>query len=497
MPVPASQMWTVATYVLKQKLKGRKRYPLVLMLEPLYRCNLACAGCGKIQYPGHVLKRELTPEECFRAVEECDVPTVAIPGGEPLMHPRIDEIVRGLVARKKYVYMCTNALLLKEKLHLFTPSKYLSFSVHMDGEKEHHDLSVCKEGGYEIALEAIREAVGRGFRVTTNTTIFEAPMASRCAPLFDQMMDAGVEGMMLSPGYSYDKAPDQQHFSTRESNQSMFRRILSNRSARWQFNMSPLFLEFLMGKRHLECTPWGMPACQYLRLAKALVTCCRMATRILSRELLDSTDWSKHGYESGNSKCANCMLHSGYEASAVDYTFSFKGIFATVRAMLSSSYRDTEAARQLDAEEPHSALVQIEAIAPRSVLTSAEVSNAGRTTRRHRTGLRLSRRRHRDPGQRRKGGRLHLRSRASHLHFAHHDQARTEGHHSVRRRLASCIYRPRYGRWPQLGSLDPQVRESQGRRRDEHRVAAGVAGLTQTHEGPGRAGWAANSGCPQ
>src|SRR5689334_9796480 len=173
MAVPISQAWTVASYVLKQKLKGRKRYPLVLMLEPLYRCNLACAGCGKIQYPGHVLKRELTPEECFKAVEETGVPTVAIPGGEPLMHPQIDEIVKGLVARKKYVYMCTNALLLKEKLHLFTPSKYLSFSVHMDGGKEHHDLSVCKEGGYEIALEAIRAAVKAGFRVTTNTTVFD------------------------------------------------------------------------------------------------------------------------------------------------------------------------------------------------------------------------------------------------------------------------------------------------------------------------------------
>jgi hopanoid biosynthesis associated radical SAM protein HpnH len=376
MPVPASQMWTVASYVLKQKLKGRKRYPLVLMLEPLYRCNLACAGCGKIQYPGHVLKRELTPEECFRAVEECDVPTVAIPGGEPLMHPRIDEIVRGLVARKKYVYMCTNALLLKEKLHLFTPSKYLTFSVHMDGEKEHHDLSVCKEGGYEIALEAIREAVGRGFRVTTNTTIFEGADGKSVRAFFDQMMDAGVEGMMLSPGYSYDKAPDQQHFSTRESNQSMFRRILSNRSSRWQFNMSPLFLEFLMGKRHLECTPWGMPAYSIFGWQKPCYLLQDGYTETF-QELLDSTDWSKYGYESGNSKCANCMLHSGYEASAVDYTFSFKGIFATVRAMLSSSYRDAGAARELAAEKPHSALVQIDAIAPRPVLTGTQTSAKG------------------------------------------------------------------------------------------------------------------------
>ena len=173
MPVPVSQMWTVATYVLRQKLAGRRQYPLVLMLEPLFRCNLACAGCGKIQYPAHILKTNMTPEQCFAAVDECGAPMVSIPGGEPLMHPQIKEIVEGLVARKKYIYLCTNALLLKEKLHLFTPSKYLTFSIHMDGEKEHHDFSVCKEGGYDQAVEGLKEAVKRGFRVTTNTTLFD------------------------------------------------------------------------------------------------------------------------------------------------------------------------------------------------------------------------------------------------------------------------------------------------------------------------------------
>jgi hopanoid biosynthesis associated radical SAM protein HpnH len=368
-------MWTVASYVLKQKLKGRKRYPLVLMLEPLYRCNLACAGCGKIQYPGHILKRELTPEECFRAVDECGVPTVAIPGGEPLMHPRIDEIVRGLVARKKYVYMCTNALLLKEKLHLFQPSKYLTFSVHMDGEKEHHDLSVCKEGGYEIALDAIREAVKAGFRVTTNTTVFEGVESKSVRKFFTEMMEAGVEGMMISPGYSYDKAPDQQHFTGREGNQSMFRKILSNRDPRWQFNMSPLFLEFLMGKRNLHCTPWGMPAYSIFGWQKPCYLLQDGYTDTFA-ELLESTDWPKYGYESGNPKCANCMLHSGYEASAVDYTFSFKGVFATVRAMLFSQYRDAEALSQIEAEKPPASLVQIEPIAPRSTLKGTDLAAA-------------------------------------------------------------------------------------------------------------------------
>ncbi len=182
------------------------------MLEPLFRCNLACAGCGKIQYPAHVLKRQLTPDECFRAVDECGAPTVAIPGGEPLMHPQIGEIVAGLVARKKYIYLCTNALLLEEKLHLFKPSKYLSFSVHVDGEREHHDFSVCREGGYDIAVRGIKAALARGFRVTTNTTLFDGADPNSVRRFFDEMMELGVEGMMLSPGYSYDKAPDQQHF---------------------------------------------------------------------------------------------------------------------------------------------------------------------------------------------------------------------------------------------------------------------------------------------
>src|ERR1700752_1471358 len=186
MAVPVSQAWTVATYVLQQKLKGRKRYPFVLMLEPLFRCNLACAGCGKIQYPAHILKTELTPEECFKAVDECGTPMVSIPGGEPLMHSQIDKIVEGLVARKKYVYLCTNAILLKEKLHLFTPSKYLSFSVHMDGLREDHDEAVCRDGVYDVALEGIKAALARGFRVTTNTTLFDGASPLRMRQFFDE-----------------------------------------------------------------------------------------------------------------------------------------------------------------------------------------------------------------------------------------------------------------------------------------------------------------------
>ena len=364
MPVPVSQAWTVASYVLKQKISGRKRYPLVLMLEPLYRCNLACAGCGKIQYPAHVLKRELSPEECFQAVDECGTPMVSIPGGEPLMHSQIEKIVEGLVARKKYIYLCTNALLLKEKLHLFTPSKYLTFSVHLDGQKEHHDFSVCREGGYELAVEGIRAALARGFRVTTNTTLFDGADPKSVRAFFDEMMELGVEGMMLSPGYSYDKAPDQKHFLGRARTRRLFRAILSNRKPSWQFNQSMLFLEFLMGKRDFPCTPWGMPTYSIFGWQKP---CYLLQDGYAEtfQELMETTEWANYGTESGNPKCANCMVHSGYEASGVDYTFaSLKGFIAGAKATMFTRNAD-EVAREL-LNEPvapvhsYNPLVQIE-----------------------------------------------------------------------------------------------------------------------------------------
>jgi hopanoid biosynthesis associated radical SAM protein HpnH len=343
MSVPASQMWTVASYVLKQKLAGRKQYPLVLMLEPLFRCNLACAGCGKIQYPAHVLKRQLTPQECFQAVDECGAPMVSIPGGEPLMHPQIGEIVEGLVARKKYIYLCTNALLLEEKIHLFKPSKYLSFSVHMDGEREHHDFSVCREGGYDIALKGIKLAVEKGFRVTTNTTLFDGADPNSVRRFFDEMMEVGVESMMLSPGYSYDKAPDQSHFLGRARIRRLFRAILSNRKSTWQFNASPLFSEFLMGHRNLTCTPWGMPTYNVFGWQKP---CYLLQDGYADtfNELLAETNWANYGTESGNPKCANCMVHSGYEASSIDYAFgSIKGLMAMAKAYLFTGYKDEDA----------------------------------------------------------------------------------------------------------------------------------------------------------
>ena len=334
MAVPISQMWTVATYVLRQRWSGRKRYPLVLMLEPLFRCNLACAGCGKIQYPAHILKKQLTPQDCFRAVDECGTPMVSIPGGEPLLHPQIGEIVEGLVARKKYIYLCTNALLLKEKLHLFKPSKYLSFSVHMDGQREHHDFSVCMEGGYDKAIEGIREAVSKGFRVTTNTTLFDGADPNSVRDFFDEMMHVGVESMMVAPGYTYDKAPDQKHFLGRARSRRLFRAILANRKKSWRFNASPMYMEFLMGKRDFTCTPWGMPTYNIFGWQKP---CYLLQDGYADTfaELMEATEWAHYGTESGNPKCANCMVHSGYEASGVNFTFgSLKGLWATAKATM-------------------------------------------------------------------------------------------------------------------------------------------------------------------
>ncbi len=329
MGVPISQMWTVASYVLGKRLRGVKRYPLVLMLEPLFRCNLACAGCGKIQYPADVLRRNLTPEQCFKAVDECGAPLVSIPGGEPLLHPQIDEIVAGLVARKKYVYLCTNAILLEKHIDRFKPSKYLSFSIHLDGPREEHDFAVCREGVYDVAVDAIKLAVARGFRVTTNTTVYNNADPDSMREMFETMMGYGVEGMMISPGYQYEKAPSQDLFLHRNQTINLFQRILGNAKKHWRFNLSPLFLEFLKGKWDLECTPWGMPAYNLFGWQKPCYLLNEGYCETF-QELLDTTDWSKYGRASGNSKCADCMVHCGYEATAVAETFGSLKAFARV-----------------------------------------------------------------------------------------------------------------------------------------------------------------------
>ncbi|MCC7419451.1 MAG: adenosyl-hopene transferase HpnH [Planctomycetaceae bacterium] len=334
MGVPLSQMATVASYVLGKKLKGVKRYPLVLMLEPLFRCNLACAGCGKIQFPADILKKNLSPEKCFKAVDECGAPIVSIPGGEPLLHPEIDVIVKGLVERKKYIYLCTNAILLEKHLHRFTPSKYLTFSVHLDGPREEHDHAVCRDGVYDVAIAAIKTAIAAGHRVTTNTTLFNTADPAKVHEMFETLMELGVEGMMLSPGYPYEKAPDQEHFLHRNQTIRLFRRIFANVKKGWRFNQSPLFIEFLRGRYDLECTPWGNPTYNVFGWQRPCYLLNEGYVETF-QELLDTTDWSKYGRASGNSKCTDCMVHCGYEPTAVHATFnSWRGLWASARATL-------------------------------------------------------------------------------------------------------------------------------------------------------------------
>ena len=333
MGVPMSQMWTVATYVLRQKLAGRKRYPLVLMLEPLFRCNLACAGCGKIQYPAQILRKHLSVEKCLAAVEECGAPMVSIPGGEPLMYPEIDRLVAELVKRKKYVYLCTNAILLKEKLDLFTPSKYLSFSVHMDGLREEHDEAVAATAS---TTRRSRDPGGGGAGLPgdANSTLFDGASPLRMREFFDEMMTLGVEGMMISPGYSYSKAPDQEHFLLQSRTHELFSKMLSQPKKRWRFNQSPLFLRFLMGKHDFECTPWGNPTYNMFGWQRPCYLLQEGYTKTF-RELMDTTPWENYGKKSGNEKCRDCMVHCGYEATAVDYTFSsMKGFVETVGVTL-------------------------------------------------------------------------------------------------------------------------------------------------------------------
>ena len=271
--------------------------------------------CVKFLFPADILRKHLTPVHCFRAVDECGAPMVSIPGGEPLLHPQIGEIVEGLVARKKYIYLSTNALKLEECLPKFKPSKYLSFSVHMDGPREEHDAAVCRNVGDDIACIAMKVAIAAGYRVTTNTTLYDNADPERFREFFDTMMELGVEGMMLSPGYNYEKAPDQQHFLKREKTRRLFYRLLSNPKPNWRFNLSPLFLEFLRGKLELECTPWGTPCYNLFGWQKPCYLLGEGYTETF-KELIETTDWAAYGRARGNPKCADCMVHCGNETKA-------------------------------------------------------------------------------------------------------------------------------------------------------------------------------------
>ncbi|OQW58672.1 MAG: hopanoid biosynthesis associated radical SAM protein HpnH [Proteobacteria bacterium SG_bin9] len=366
MAIPFFKEIKIGGYLMKQKLLGRKRYPLVLMLEPLFRCNLACVGCGKIDYPDAILNRRMTPQECWDAAEECGAPMVAIPGGEPLIHKDIGEIVRGLVARKKFVSLCTNALLLEKKLDLFEPSPYLFFSVHLDGLKDHHDKAVSQKGVFDRAVSAIKAAKARGFTVNVNATIFDGHSAEDIAAFLDYTTELGV-GVSMSPGYAYERAPDQEHFLNRTKTKNLFRDVFARgKGKKWNFMHSSMFLDFLAGNQEFHCTPWGMPARNIFGWQKPCYLIGEGYTKTF-KELMDTTDWDTYGtgkYE----KCANCMAHCGYEPTAAQAAFDnpLKAAWLAIRGVQTSgpmapeiSLKDQRPAQYIFAEQVQKKLSEI------------------------------------------------------------------------------------------------------------------------------------------
>jgi hopanoid biosynthesis associated radical SAM protein HpnH len=333
MAVPFLKEIRLGAYLIKQKVLGRERYPLVLMLEPLFRCNLACAGCGKIDYPDAILNRRMSVQECLDAVDECGAPMVAIPGGEPLIHREIGEIVKGIVARRKFVSLCTNALLLEKKLHLFEPSPYLFFSVHLDGLKEHHDKSVCQEGVFDRAVSAIKAAKAKGFAVNVNATIFDGHAPEEIARFLDFAKELGV-GVSISPGYAYERAPDQEHFLHRRKTKDLFRKVFAlGKGKGWNLVHSGLFVDFLAGNQEFHCTPWGMPTRNIFGWQKPCYLLGEGYARTF-KELMETTDWDAYGtgrYE----KCANCMAHCGYEPTAAHMAVAnpFKALWVMLRGV--------------------------------------------------------------------------------------------------------------------------------------------------------------------
>jgi hopanoid biosynthesis associated radical SAM protein HpnH len=318
MSIPLRQSLAILMYVLKQRMRGVERYPLVLMLEPLFRCNLACAGCGKIDYPEEILDRRLSVAECMAAIDECGAPVVSIAGGEPLIHKEMPQIVRGFIERKKFVYLCTNALLLARRMDDYTPSPYLTFSVHLDGARVWHDHSVCRSGVFDEAIAAIQKALERRFRVTINCTLFQGQHAQEVAKFIDDVMALGVEGMTISPGFSYNHAPQQELFIQRQASKQLFRNIFAlGKKRRWRLNHSSLFLDFLAGNQTYRCTPWGNPTRNVFGWQRPCYLLVDEGYAQSFKALMEDTEW--HNYGTGNNpKCANCMAHCGYEATAVE-----------------------------------------------------------------------------------------------------------------------------------------------------------------------------------
>jgi hopanoid biosynthesis associated radical SAM protein HpnH len=330
--MPLRQSLRIGAYLMRQKLSHNEKFPLIVELEPLFACNLKCAGCGKIQEPASMLKQRMPVEQALAAIEECGAPMVSIAGGEPLMHPQIEVLVSELIKRKKYVFLCTNALLLPKKLDKFTPSRYFAFAVHIDGLQERHDESVCKEGVFDEAVAAIKECQRRGFRVTTNTTFFTTDAPQNVIDVLNYLNDdLGVDQMMISPAYAYEKAPDQEHFLGVQQTRELFSKAFADgRRKRWRLNHTPLFLDFLEGKADFQCTPWGIPSYSVFGWQRP---CYLMADGYTQtyRELIDTTDWSKYG-RGNDPRCDNCMAHCGYEPTAV--LAASKSLKQSVRALV-------------------------------------------------------------------------------------------------------------------------------------------------------------------
>ena len=335
MGIPLLQKLHVGGYLVRQKLAGRTHYPLVLMLEPLFRCNLACAGCGKIDYPDEILNQRISVEDALHAVDECGAPVVSIAGGEPLLHKELPAIVKGIVARRKFVYLCTNALLMEKRMKDYEPSPYFVWSVHLDGDKEDHDKSVCQAGTYDRAVNAIKAAKARGFRCNINCTLFNNAEPERVANFFDTVMALGVDGITVSPGYAYERAPDQQHFLNRGKTKQLFRDIFrrGRGGKNWSFSQSGLFLDFLAGNQEYHCTPWGNPTRTVFGWQRPCYLLGEGYAKTF-KELMEGTDWDAYG--TGNyEKCADCMVHSGYEATAIQDTLNhpLKALAASVRGV--------------------------------------------------------------------------------------------------------------------------------------------------------------------
>ena len=335
MGIPLLQKYRVARYIAGRKLRGAKRYPLVLMLEPLFQCNLACAGCGKIDHPKEILQRRMSVADALRAVDECGAPMVSIPGGEPLIHKDLAQIVAGIVARKRFVYLCTNALLLAKHIDEYRPSPYLTFSIHLDGNRARHDESVCQEGVFDKAVAAIRLARAQGFRVTVNCTLFQGEDPQEVAGFFDMAMELGVEGITVSPGYSYHHAPRQDVFLGRSASKRLFREIFKRRrgrACRWSFNHSGLFLDFLAGNQTYQCTPWSNPTYNIFGWQRPCYLLSDEGYAPSYRSLLQDTRWDQYGV-GRNPKCDNCMAHCGFEGTAVEDAFAhpIKALQAALR----------------------------------------------------------------------------------------------------------------------------------------------------------------------